>query len=143
MSGAGGFDPAVFSEFQDIFGGFSFFENLFGAAFAGRSRGGTGRGADLRYDLELDFLEAARGTQTRVVIPRLESCEACDGSGAARGLEPHVCRDAHRCALLLGAEPRGPGRRWHEARRALPQAHCHLGWSVGCGELPQLCRIRA
>ena len=35
-AGGGGFDPEIFSEFQDIFGGFSVFEELFGAAFGGQ-----------------------------------------------------------------------------------------------------------
>jgi molecular chaperone DnaJ len=91
-AGAGaGFDPSVFSEFgdfADILGNMFGFGDLFGSA---RRRGGPQRGADLRYDLEISFEEAARGTETTIQIPRQESCETCSGSGAAPGTSPTVC----------------------------------------------------
>jgi molecular chaperone DnaJ len=64
------------------------FGDLFGG---GRRRAGPQRGADLRYDLEISFEEAARGTETAIQIPRQETCETCHGSGAAPGSEPTVC----------------------------------------------------
>jgi molecular chaperone DnaJ len=88
---AGGFDPSVFADFGDIFGGLGDifgFGDLFGG---GRSRGGPQRGADLRYDLEISFEESARGAETVVQIPRQEHCETCRGSGAAPGSTPTVC----------------------------------------------------
>src|SRR3982751_794959 len=88
----GGFDPSVFSGFEDILGGLGDifgFGDLFGGG--GRRRGGPQRGADLRYDLEITFEEAARGTETTIQIPRHEKCEACKGSGAAPGSSPSVC----------------------------------------------------
>src|SRR4029077_16414257 len=57
----------------------------------GRRRGGPQRGADLRYDLEISFEEAARGTETSIQIPRQENCETCNGSGAAPGTQPTTC----------------------------------------------------
>jgi molecular chaperone DnaJ len=90
-AGAGaGFDPSVFSEFgdfADILGGMFGFGDLFG----GTRRRGAQRGADLRYDLEISFDEAAKGTETTVQIPRQETCETCHGSGAAPGSSPTVC----------------------------------------------------
>ena len=94
-SGAGGgVDPEIFSEFQDIFGG-GIFEQFFGGGR--RRRGGPQRGSDLRFDLELDFMEAALGMQTRIVIPRLEACPDCSGSGAASesGVRPCVDCGGH------------------------------------------------
>ena len=91
----GGFDPSVFSGFEDILGGLGDifgFGDLFGG---GRRRGGPQRGADLRYDLEISFEEAARGTETTVQIPRQENCETCQGSGAAPGSSPTVCPQCH------------------------------------------------
>ena len=41
------------------------------------------RGADLRYDLELDFEQAAFGLKTKIKIPRHEVCTTCSGSGAS------------------------------------------------------------
>ena len=91
-AGAGaGFDPSVFQEFgdfADILGNMFGFGNLFGG---GRRRGGPQRGADLRYDLEISFEEAARGAETAIQIPRQENCEACHGSGAAPGSSPATC----------------------------------------------------
>ena len=89
--GGAGFDPSVFNDlggdFADILG------NMFGFgdASSGRRRGGPQRGADLRYDLEIPFEEAARGTETTIQIPRQENCETCSGSGAAAGTQPATC----------------------------------------------------
>jgi molecular chaperone DnaJ len=94
-TGGAGFDPSVFSGFEDILGGLGDifgFGDLFGG---GRRRGGPQRGADLRYDLEISFEEAARGTETTVQIPRQENCETCNGSGAAPGSSPTVCPQCH------------------------------------------------
>jgi molecular chaperone DnaJ len=84
-----GFDPSVFNEFDfgDILGNMFGFGDLFG----GRRRGGPQRGADLRYDLEISFEEAAHGAETSIQIPRQETCDACKGSGAAPGSKPVVC----------------------------------------------------
>jgi molecular chaperone DnaJ len=87
----GGFDPTVFSGFEDILGGlgdiFGFGDLLGG----GRRRGGPQRGADLRYDLEISFEESAKGAETSIQIPRQEHCEKCGGTGAAPGSAPTVC----------------------------------------------------
>jgi molecular chaperone DnaJ len=86
----GGFDPSVFTGFEDIFGGLGDIFG-FGDVFGGRRRGGPQRGADLRYDLEISFEEAAKGTETTIQIPRQEACETCAGSGAAPGSKPTTC----------------------------------------------------
>lgn len=88
---ATGFDPTVFTGFEDILGGLGDifgFGDVFGG---GRRRGGPQRGADLRYDLEISFDEAAKGTETSIQIPRAEHCETCNGSGAAAGSKPTAC----------------------------------------------------
>jgi molecular chaperone DnaJ len=91
-AGAGaGFDPSVFSGFEDILGGLGDifgFGDLFGGP---RRRGGPQRGADLRYDLQISFEEAARGIETTIQIPRHESCESCSGSGSAPGASAGTC----------------------------------------------------
>src|SRR4029450_12280908 len=56
-NGAQGFDPSQFSGFEDIFGGLG---DIFGFGTSGR-RTGPQRGADLRYDLEIKFTDAAKG----------------------------------------------------------------------------------
>jgi molecular chaperone DnaJ len=71
------------------FGGFGdLFEDLFEGFFTGGRGGRRGRGQrgnDLRYDLEIDLEEAAQGVETKLLIPRLETCEPCRGTGVAAG----------------------------------------------------------
>jgi molecular chaperone DnaJ len=91
----GGFDPTVFTGFEDILGGLG---DIFGIGemFGGqRRRGGPQRGADLRYDLEISFDESAKGVETTIQIPRNEACETCHGSGAAAGSKPAACPQCH------------------------------------------------
>jgi molecular chaperone DnaJ len=83
--GAQGFDPTIFSDFSDILGDFFGFGDAFGR------RRGPRRGADLRYNLDVSFEEAAFGMETQLRIPRAERCEACSGSGAAPGTQPVTC----------------------------------------------------
>ena len=88
-AGAGaGFDPETFGDFADILGNMFGFGDLFSG---GRRRGGPQRGADLRYDMEISFLESATGTEPTIQIPRQETCETCNGSGAAAGSSPVTC----------------------------------------------------
>ena len=90
-SGSPDFDPSIFADFGDILGGmgdlFGFGE-LFGG---GRRRGGPMRGADLRYDLQISFGDAATGTETTLQIPRREVCARCKGSRAEPGSSPQTC----------------------------------------------------
>lgn len=92
-SGAGGpsIDPTIFADFGDLFAGLGDIFGIGDLFGGGRRRGGARRGADLRYDLEITFEEAARGTETSIQIPREELCEECRGSGAAPGSTPEVC----------------------------------------------------
>jgi len=85
-SGFGGFED-IFSSFGDIF------EDFFG--FGGsrrRSRSRAQRGADLRYDLTLSFMDAAFGTETEIKVEKREICPECDGSRCEPGTAPETCR---------------------------------------------------
>ncbi|MDD3440055.1 MAG: molecular chaperone DnaJ [Kiritimatiellae bacterium] len=74
------------------FGGGSFFEGLFGAMGGSpRDRGGRARGADLRYDLEIDFEEAAFGSRRELSLQIVEDCETCKGTGADGKSKPETC----------------------------------------------------
>ena len=92
-TGGGGYSPdfssTVFSDFEDLFGDFFGFGDIFGRGRAQRSR--AQRGADLRYDLEIGFEEAATGLDTKIKIPRWENCASCNGRGAKKGSEPVIC----------------------------------------------------
>lgn len=88
-----GFDPSDLgfgTIFEDLFEGF------FGGAPRGpRSRGRARQGEDLRYDLEISLEEAAAGLETKVQVPRFESCQACRGSGQEPGTKRAVCPTCH------------------------------------------------
>ncbi len=79
--GFGGFDPTVFTGFEDILGDFFGFGDIFGQ----RRRRGAQRGQDLRFDLEITFEQAALGTETKVKVPRSETCGECGGTGSSSG----------------------------------------------------------
>ncbi|MGV6815670.1 MAG: molecular chaperone DnaJ [Thiotrichales bacterium] len=85
----GGFGGA--GGFSDIFG--DVFGDIFGGAAGARSGGGQRayRGSDLQYNLEITLEEAVFGVEKELEIPRLETCDACKGSGAAAGYEPETC----------------------------------------------------
>jgi len=87
----GGFDPSVFTGFEDILGGLGDIFGFGDVLGGGRRRGGVQRGADLRYDLEISFDEAAKGSETTIQIPRQETCETCSGNGAAPGTKATTC----------------------------------------------------
>ncbi|HZI81361.1 MAG TPA: molecular chaperone DnaJ [Vicinamibacterales bacterium] len=86
----GGFDPNVFTGFEDILGGLGDVFGL-GDIFGGGRRRGPQRGSDLRYDLEISFDESAKGAEMALQIPRAEQCETCRGNGAAEGSKPTTC----------------------------------------------------
>jgi len=82
--GRGGFSGDAFSDiFGDVFG------DIFGARRGGRSQ--VFRGADLRYELELELHEAVFGHSVEIEVPKLVECETCSGSGAAKGSSAVAC----------------------------------------------------
>jgi molecular chaperone DnaJ len=92
--GGGVHDP--FEVFREVFGGAGgggIFDNIFGEGFSGGGgeRGGRGRGSDLRYDMRISFLEAARGVEKEIEISKLQACETCHGSGAEPGSKVTTC----------------------------------------------------
>jgi molecular chaperone DnaJ len=92
VGSTGGWNPdfssTIFTDFEDIFGDFFGFGG-FGRSPRQRTR--ASRGVDLRYDLEITLEEAARGLETKIKIPRWETCSTCHGTGAKRGSEPVNC----------------------------------------------------
>jgi molecular chaperone DnaJ len=74
--------------FTDIFG------DVFGDIFGSARRGGRSqvfRGADLRYELELELDQAVFGHTIEIDVPKLSECEVCHGSGAAKGSVAAKC----------------------------------------------------
>ena len=95
----GGFhDP--FEIFREVFGGGGggafddFFEQAFGQQ-RGRRRGGAQHGNDLRYDIQIEFEEAAHGVEKEIGFSVLDKCPECDGRGAAGGAKSETCPTCH------------------------------------------------
>ena len=84
FSGFGGIED-IFSAFADIFGGF----NGGGGGFGGRR---VQRGDDLEVEMEITFMEAAKGVKREIEIERHTACETCSGSGAKPGTQPQRCK---------------------------------------------------
>jgi molecular chaperone DnaJ len=82
-----------FRDFSDIFRSFSdIFEDVFGfGSFGGAGGPHPQQGSDLRYDLTLDFLDAALGTEVTVEVPRVVNCHSCGGTGAKPGTRRIPC----------------------------------------------------
>lgn len=94
FDGSAGGGAGGFGGFSSNAGGFGdIFDMFFGGqgGFGGSHKPGPERGSDLRYDLEIDFKEAAFGKDVELNIPRTETCESCHGSGAAAGTHPETC----------------------------------------------------
>ena len=85
---AGGFGGFDMNDIFDMFG-------MGGGGSRRARRQGPERGADLRYDLEISFEEAAFGKEIELSIPREENCPTCGGSGAAKGSSAETCSTCH------------------------------------------------
>ena len=83
--GGAGFGAGA--SFSDIFG------DVFGDIFGGSGRGGSRvyRGADLQYNLEISLEDAVSGTEVKIRVPKLATCDTCHGSGAKPGTYPKDC----------------------------------------------------
>jgi molecular chaperone DnaJ len=84
-----GFDFGNLGGFGDIFG--DIFSEFFGATGRAGGRRGGQRGADLQYNMEISFEQAAFGHTTELEIPRLETCDQCGGIGARSSKDVEVC----------------------------------------------------
>ncbi|NQT91357.1 MAG: molecular chaperone DnaJ [Lentisphaerae bacterium] len=98
--GPGGFnmnrDFTHMSDLQDVLGSLfgesgSIFEDFFGGGRRRTSRGPQ-RGPDLRFDLQIDFEEAAFGSEREITLPLNQDCETCSGTGVAEGSKRETCR---------------------------------------------------
>lgn len=88
----GGAGQQGFGGFGGANGGFSdIFDMFFGQSGFGGRQNGPEKGADLRYDMEITFEQAAFGVETEIQIPRTEECQTCHGTGAAPGTHPETC----------------------------------------------------
>jgi molecular chaperone DnaJ len=87
FGGFGGFGGGA-----DNFG----FEDIFSTFFGGgstrrRDPNAPRKGDDLQYTMTIDFMEAVFGKETEIEIPKDETCDTCDGSGAKKGTSAKTC----------------------------------------------------
>ena len=100
MFGHAGVGGASGGGFEGFGGGFGPFGDIFDAFFGGSPTGTRQRrrvvaGADLRYDLTIEFAEAISGVTAEVKFPTLVTCEVCAGSGGEPGTEPERCPECN------------------------------------------------
>ncbi len=94
-----GFDFRDFGGFNNFGADFDFgdiFDMFFGGGggFA-RGRRHSYRGSDLRFDIELSLEDVAEGVQKTIMLPRLEKCDDCNGSGAKNSSDIITCASCH------------------------------------------------
>lgn len=82
----GAYDFGFSRNFDEIFG------DLFGDFFGQTQRRRTRKGEDLRYNLEIEFEEAAFGVDKEIEIPHNVRCDVCKGTRVEPGFQPVVCR---------------------------------------------------
>ncbi len=92
QGGFGGFGGAGGMEFDlgDLFG------SIFGGGFGGGAKANPNaprRGSDIRTVVSVSFEEAAKGCNRTVNFNRIEVCDECSGSGAAKGTSVQTCPD--------------------------------------------------
>ncbi len=76
-------DGFGFDSFSDFFK--DIFDEFFGGGFGTSTRPRPEPGADLKYELEVTFEEAAKGTKKVIKVPKLSVCPECRGTGAKNG----------------------------------------------------------
>jgi molecular chaperone DnaJ len=109
LSGAGGFGTGGFAgfdlsdalrAFMRDFGGFGgIFDDFFGGTTA-RTQRGYPKGQDLQVRLNLTLEEIAAGVEKKIKIKRLQRCDECGGSGAAKGSSKKTCPRCHGSGQL-------------------------------------------
>lgn len=100
MFGHAGVEGAAAGGFEGFGGGFGPFGDIFDAFFGGapagaRRRGRMVAGADLRYDMTIDFAEAVFGVTKVINFPTQVTCDRCDGAGGEPGTEPETCPECN------------------------------------------------
>ena len=100
MFGHAGVDGAAAGGFEGFGGGFGPFGDIFDAFFGGapagsRRRGRMVAGADLRYDLTIEFAEAVFGVTKEISFTTQVTCDRCDGAGGEPGTEPETCPECN------------------------------------------------
>ena len=126
--GPGGFDFSRdfthAADLQDILGsifggGGGIFDSFMGGGRTRRSArpDGPQAGADLRFDIEIDFEEAAFGSERKLKLPISEQCVTCSGSGLAPGSKRETCRQCGGTGSVVS------GGGFFQVRQTCPLCH--------------------
>lgn len=96
VDGSGGFGGGYSGFGGAEFDPMDIFNSFFGGGFGGfggssRRRNGPVKGADLKYGMSLEFMEAAFGCEKDITFSREDLCPSCKGSGAQPGTAPETC----------------------------------------------------
>lgn len=101
--GAGGFGGG-FGGFGGDFDLGDILGSMFGGGFGGFGGFGGGRqqnpnaprkGSTIQTNVTISFEEAAKGCKKKVNITRVDKCNECSGTGAAKGTSPETCPTCH------------------------------------------------
>ena len=93
FGGFGGFDGGMEFDLGDLFG--SFFGGFGGGGGARSNPNAPRRGSDIQTNIYITFEEAAKGCKKNVEFQKIEVCDECAGSGAAKGTSPQTCPDCN------------------------------------------------
>ena len=97
--GAGGFGGFDMGDLGDLFG--SFFGGGFGSSGRSQRRNAPQRGESIRQSVILSFEEAAFGCEKEISVNRIENCDECGGTGAARGTSPETCPNCRGTGKII------------------------------------------
>lgn len=103
-AGVDGTPGGGFEGFQNFEGFGDIFDAFFGGSNRGRRRRGPARGADLRYDLRIEFEEAVFGAEKEIEFHRNERCGHCGGKGAEPGTDFITCPDCNGAGEIRRAQ---------------------------------------
>ncbi|MCL2633790.1 MAG: molecular chaperone DnaJ [Oscillospiraceae bacterium] len=110
--GHAGVDPSYgggsgFGGFSGSYGGFTggfesggidlgdIFDSLFGGGGRTSNPSAPRQGADIAVSLSIAFMEACKGINQELEIPRQDPCDTCNGSGAKPGTVPKTCSECN------------------------------------------------
>jgi molecular chaperone DnaJ len=113
---AGGPFHDPYDIFREVFGGGGGGGGIFEEFFGG-GRGGSQRGSDLRYDMEISLDEAATGVEKEISFRKPSECDHCSGSGAEPGSK------RVRCSTCAGAGQVTSSRGFFTFRQTCPSCN--------------------
>jgi molecular chaperone DnaJ len=88
-----------FGDLSDLFGGIG---DIFGRGRAARQP--SGRGADVRAEVNVSFDDALRGLEAQIPVEAEAACRECGGSGAQPGTAPIICPECRGRGIVTESQ---------------------------------------